>query len=81
MGASPGVSRAAIRESTGRSTVAVPAGIDPEVRAMANEVDEGDRYRCPVEGCGCEMTVARAPDMEPTQGFVDCCGHRMEKAA
>jgi hypothetical protein len=43
-------------------------------------VNQGDRYRCPVEGCGCEITVTSAPEMEPTQGFVDCCGHEMEKA-
>ena len=36
---------------------------------MTNEVDEADRHRCRVEGCGCEITVARAPDMEPTQEF------------
>lgn len=47
--------------------------------AMADVVREGDRYRCPGEGCGCEITVARGPDMEPAQEFVDCCGHRLEK--
>jgi hypothetical protein len=50
------------------------------VSQIANEVREGDRYRCPVEGCGC-VSVDRVPDVEPTQTFVDCCGHRMEKAA
>lgn len=44
------------------------------------QVDEGDRYRCPIEGCGCEITVSSAPDMEPTQSFIDCCGHEMERA-
>ena len=48
---------------------------------MPDEVREGGWYRCPVEGCGCESTVDRAPDMEPTQDFVDCGGRRMERAA
>jgi hypothetical protein len=51
-----------------------------EGSAMANEVREGDRYRCPVEGCDCEITVKRAPDMDGTRDFVDCCGRRMENS-
>jgi hypothetical protein len=43
------------------------------------EVKQGDRCSCPVEGCGCEITVASAPEMEATQSFIDCCGHEMEK--
>lgn len=47
---------------------------------MATEtVRQGDRYRCPVEGCGCEIQVTNAPQMVATQGFVDCCGHELEK--
>ena len=44
-------------------------------------VQEGDRYRCPVEGCGCEIRVTSAPQMEATQSFVDCCGHQMERVS
>ena len=45
------------------------------------EIREGDRYRCPVPGCGCEIVVATAPEMmEPTQSFVECCGHEMERS-
>lgn len=43
------------------------------------EIKQGDRFRCPVEGCGCEITGGSAPEMEATQAFVDCCGHEMEK--
>lgn len=48
---------------------------------MATQVQQGTVYRCPVAGCGCEITVSHAPDMQPTQDFVDCCGHRMEPAS
>lgn len=44
-------------------------------------VQQGDRFRCPVEGCGCEITVTSAPEMTPDQAFVDCCGHDMEKVS
>lgn len=43
------------------------------------QVGQGDRYRCPVAGCGCEITVSSTPDMEATQSFIDCCGHEMER--
>jgi len=45
------------------------------------EVRQGDRFRCPVEGCGCKITVTSDPQMEATQSFVDCCGHEMEKVS
>lgn len=49
---------------------------------MATEtVEQGARYRCPVEGCGCEISVTSAPEMAPTQSFVDCCGHEMRKVS
>lgn len=44
-------------------------------------VHQGDRYRCPVERCGCEITVTSAPGMTPEQTFVDCCRHEMEKVS
>jgi len=43
------------------------------------EVRGGDVFRCPIEGCGCEIRVTGTPTMEATQSFVDCCGHEMEK--
>lgn len=43
------------------------------------EVREGDVFRCPIEGCGCEIRVTSTPTMEATRSFVDCCGHEMEK--
>lgn len=43
------------------------------------EVRQGDRYRCPVPGCGCEIAVENAPQMEATQNFTDCCGHEMKR--
>ena len=47
---------------------------------MDHSLVEGTVYRCPVEGCHCEIEVRRPPqDMEPTQTFVDCLGHAMEK--
>jgi hypothetical protein len=46
---------------------------------MAESVQQGDVYACPVEGCDCEITVTSGPSMEPSQAFVDCCGHQMEK--
>ncbi|MGD9893165.1 MAG: hypothetical protein AB7R89_01545 [Dehalococcoidia bacterium] len=46
---------------------------------MAEQVQQGTVYRCPVQGCGCEITVTNAPNMEATQEFTDCCGHKMEK--
>ena len=40
---------------------------------------EGHIYRCPVEGCHCEISIERPPqNMSPNQPFVDCCGHQME---
>ncbi len=45
------------------------------------EVRQGDRFRCSVEGCNCEITVTSDPQMEATQSFVDCCGHEMEKVS
>ena len=47
-------------------------------REIEMEVREGDTHRCPIEGCGCEITVSSAPEMEATQNFIDCCGHEME---
>lgn len=48
---------------------------------MPNQVQEGDVFRCSVEGCDCEIRVTTAPEMEPDQSFVDCCGHEMQKAS
>lgn len=48
---------------------------------VAEMVQEGDRYRCPVEGCGCEIQVSSTPQMAANQIFVDCCGHEMEKVS
>ncbi len=45
------------------------------------EVREGDVFRRPVEGCGCEIRVTSTPTMEATQSFVDCCGHEMEEVS
>ncbi len=47
---------------------------------MATEsLREGDRFRYPVEDCGCEITVTSAPEMTQEQLFVGCCGHEIEK--
>jgi hypothetical protein len=43
------------------------------------QVRQGDPYRCPVEGCSCEITMSSVPEMEATQNFIDCCGHEMER--
>lgn len=43
------------------------------------EVERSDRYRCPVQGCGCEITVSTTPEMEATQNFMDCCGHEIKR--
>lgn len=44
---------------------------------------EGDVYRCPDPGCGCEVTVTKGPN--PGQGGdrapTCCCGQTMEKGA
>ena len=45
------------------------------------EVREGDIFRCPIEGCGCEIRVTSTPKMDAAQSFVDCCGHEMEKVS
>ncbi len=37
--------------------------------------NEGDRYHRTFLGCGSEITVSSAPEMEATVSFVDCCGH------
>lgn len=44
-------------------------------------LQEGEKYRCTHEGCGCEIEVTRGPqgdgggDRDPTC----CCGSTMEK--
>lgn len=43
------------------------------------EVGDGDRYRCPVESCGCVTAVSSAPKMATTQNFIDPCGLEMER--
>ena len=49
---------------------------------MEHPLEEGIVYRCPVEGCHCEIEVRQPPqEMEPTQMFVDVCGHEMEKVS
>jgi|GEM_PF-3423192 len=45
------------------------------------EVRGGDVFRCPIEGCGCEIRVISTPTKEATRSFVDCCGHEMEKVS
>ena len=45
-------------------------------------VEEGHIYRCPVEGCHCEISIELPPQsVPPTQPFVDCCGHQMVKVS
>ena len=45
-------------------------------------VVEGHIYRCPVEGCHCEISIELPPQsLSPTQAFVDCCGHEMVKVS
>jgi hypothetical protein len=53
-------------------------GIGKRTRRPKMDVREGDIFRCPVDGCGCEIRVTSTPAMEATQSFVDCCGHEME---
>lgn len=42
---------------------------------------EGEQYRCPDPGCGCEVTVTKsaAADDAGDQAPRCCCGHSMEK--
>jgi hypothetical protein len=45
-------------------------------------VEEGHIYRCPVEGCHCEISIERPPQsVPPTQPFVDRRGHEMVKVS
>jgi hypothetical protein len=51
-------------------------------KRLDHPLEEGTVYRCSVEGCHAEIELRRPPqDMEPTQLFVDCCGHQMEKVS
>ena len=45
-------------------------------------LQQGEQYRCPETGCGCEVTVTKgaARDDAGTQNPTCCCGHSMEKA-
>lgn len=44
-------------------------------------LQEGEQYRCPDSGCGCEMTVTKgAVDSDAGQNAPTCCcGHAMDK--
>jgi len=45
-------------------------------------VVEGHIYRCPVEGCHCEISIELPPqNLPPTQPFIDCRGHQMVKVS
>ncbi len=45
-------------------------------------VVEGQIYRCPVEGCHCEISIVVPPqNAAPTQPFIDCRGHEMVKVS
>jgi hypothetical protein len=45
-------------------------------------LDPGTVYRCPVEGCHCEISIVLPPKSVPaTQPFVDCRGHEMVKVS
>jgi hypothetical protein len=51
-------------------------------RGLDHPLEKGAVYRCPMDGCHAEIEVRRPPrNMEPTQLFVDCCGHQMEKVS
>ena len=41
-------------------------------------VAQNSVYRCTVDGCGCQITVTSAPQMDANQTFIDCCGHALE---
>ena len=40
---------------------------------------KGDKYRCPVPSCGCEIEVTKGapPDCNGTEQPRCCCGHEM----
>jgi len=50
------------------------------VKELAMAFRLGQVYRCPVEGCGCEVTVTKgAPDDCTATGTPTCCrGHVMQ---
>jgi hypothetical protein len=47
--------------------------------AVHPHVAVGTVFRCAVEGCGCEITITRAPRMPAIARFVDCCGHALRE--
>ena len=44
-------------------------------------LQEGETYRCPEAGCGCEITVTQgaAEGDAGNQSPTCCCGHTMDK--
>lgn len=46
-------------------------------------LQEGEQYRCPDPGCGCEVTVTKGAAETDTgeQAPRCCCGHSMEQIA
>ncbi|MEO7000942.1 MAG: hypothetical protein ABI068_03980 [Ktedonobacterales bacterium] len=68
------------------TTTTTPANPSAHMGAQEGEgnaleprrVAQGSVYRCTVEGCGCQITITSAPQMDANQTFIDCCGHPLE---
>jgi len=71
------------------ATATTPANPSAHMGAQEGEgnaleprrVAQGSVYHCAVEGCGCQITITTAPQMDATQTFIDCCGHPLELAS